>query len=272
MTPLPAQTGFSILILQNSINRLARPGIELHLYLRNEASLASLPVIHVPAPFQLHAAIDSSRRVARGYLEMAGGKRIFVNAANQLTDSPTLPPMLRFVARPAFTGPLPVLIETRNPAERQTVRAALKALTEIHGFEFLADEKRNPVTTYAWELIDREPLKPSPQTQYLVLGKVGTSEAANVVFVGETLTPQTSERVATGQLPEWLGEVLVRHFKLNPQPQSLSQRQLNALFVEQKISADETETGPRTTAQRALLLLFLGLVGVERGLALKKNA
>lgn len=272
LNPLPAQAGFSPLILQNSINRLAKPGVELHLYVRNEASLASLPAIHVPAPLRLHAAVDSGRQAVRGFLETAGGKKIFVNATNQLIASPALPPALRFAARPAFTGPLPVLLETRNPSERQTVRAALNSLTEVHGLEFFIEEKRNPATTYAWELTDREPLKPSPQTLYLVSGKVGASRAANVALVGEILTPQTSERVATGQLPEWLGEALVRHFNLNPNAQPLSNRQLAALFVEQKSSPDGPSSGPRTTAQRALLLLFLGLVGAERGLALKKNA
>ncbi len=272
LSPLPAGADFSPLILQNSINRLAKPGVEFHLYVLNEASLAGLPAMYVPAPFQLHAALDSSRRPARGYLETAGGKRIFVNAANQLTAISTLPPALRFAARPAFTGSLPVLLETRNPAERQTLRAALAALTDVYGLEFLIEEKRNPATSYIWELTGREPPKPSPQTLYFVSGRVGNSEAANVVFIGEILTPQTSERVATGQLPEWLGEALVRHFNLNPNAQALSQRQLAALFVEQKNGADEPKDGPRNTAQRALLLLVLGLVGAERGLALKKNA
>jgi hypothetical protein len=86
--------------------------------------------------------------------------------------------------------------------------------------------------------------------------------------MAETLSPQTSERVAGGQLPEWLGEQLIRHYGLLTNQEPLSHQALNAQFVP---TAKRT-TAHQATVQNALLLLIIVILIVERWLALTKNA
>jgi len=121
-------------------------------------------------------------------------------------------------------------------------------------------------------LTDRPLLTPelvrSPKTLYTVSGNSRTPITDNAVFTAETLTPQTSERVANGQLPEWLGEQLVRHYGLAERQFPLSQRALNALFVPTRKTTETQQAG----LQNALTLLFVVLLVIERWLSLTKNA
>lgn len=90
----------------------------------------------------------------------------------------------------------------------------------------------------------------------------------NVVFTNEPLTPQTSERVEAGQLPEWLGGQLLTHYGLETNRQPLSQQNLRALFIP-SIKADAHQ---QAGLQNGLLLAFVLLLLLERWLALTKNA
>ena len=130
------------------------------------------------------------------------------------------------------------------------------------------DEGRKPNQIYDWVLTDQLPAKPIPQTLYVVSGTVSQSIYPNVVFTAESLTPQTSERAENGELPEWLGEQLVRYYGLITNNQPLSRQNLNALFIPTKKLTTEQQAG----LQSGLLLGFIGLLIVERWLALTKNA
>ncbi|UFH51891.1 hypothetical protein [Spirosoma sp. KNUC1025] len=82
------------------------------------------------------------------------------------------------------------------------------------------------------------------------------------------MTPQTSGRVETGQLPEWLGNHLLTQFGLYPSPKPLSRQDLKSLFVPLATPGVQHQAG----LQNALLLLFFVLVLLERWLALTRNA
>ncbi|MCY7349054.1 MAG: BatA domain-containing protein [Cytophagaceae bacterium] len=268
---LPAQTTFTPLRLQTSIDQLARKDVDLHVYLLNDQSLAELPAIQVPANFQLHVTIDSSRRVAQDFLEFSTGKKLFVNASNRLSSGPTLPESVRFSSGPAYSGSLSVLLDFRNRAEQQTVNAALQALTEVYGLDVSVDVERRADKKYVWELTDREPAKPTPQTLYVVTGTLKPTTMANVFYIPDVLTPQTSDLVETGQLPEILGEILVRHFGLKSNPLPLSEQELNGLFKRNSMADQQQDDRSQKKLQNILGLFFVVLIGVERGLALTKN-
>ena len=147
------------------------------------------------------------------------------------------------------------------------MEAALTALTDVYGLTVAVT--KTPVKNQPYDLVltDQLPAQPSPQTLYII-SAVQQSTWPNVVFSNETLTPQTSDRVAAGQLPEWLGEQILRHYGLETNTKPLSRQELDALFV-------PTDTPPKQQhagIQQALLLLLIGLLIIERWLALTKNA
>ena len=258
---------FNVLTLQTAVNQLDTKNTDLHLYLSNTNALADVPSISVPTRFQLHSVVDSTSQ-PRAYLSAKDNRKLFVNRAGKLTAGPLLDPTLTFQNVPAHSGPIQTLLTCRNEREKQTIKAALNALSDVYGLELQIDEKPLSTRQYDWALTDTLPTTLSPSTFYICLGCMQQSITPNVIFTNEPLTPQTSERVANGQLPEWLGEQLIKHYGLETNGKPLSQQDLNALFIPSAKPATEQQAG----IQNALLLLFIGLLIVERWLALTKNA
>ncbi|MBN8821161.1 MULTISPECIES: BatA domain-containing protein [unclassified Spirosoma] len=267
LKPSQSPISFGPLTVQSAINQVNLPNTELHLYISNNQALADVPAIAVPSRFKLHSIADSSTQ-SRPYIVVKNGRRLFLNRAGQLVSSPVLDPALKFQAEPTHAGPIRTLIAFKNPRELQTVKASLAALTDVYGLDLLVDEKSAPNQLYDWVLTDQLPTNPSPKTLYVVSGTVQHPTTDNVITTDETLTPQTSGRVETGQLPEWLGELLIRHYGLVSLTQPLSKQELNALFV----SSAKPQTEQQAGLQNALFLLVLVIIGVERWMALTKNA
>lgn len=262
------------LVLQSAINKLPSEHTELHLYLINNQKLADVPAITVPARFRLHSVVDSASK-PRPYLILTDRKRLYIDRSGKLTSTAAPDPTLSFQPAPVHSGPIRVRLDYRSLSEQQTVRAALNALAEVYGLPLSIDDKKMPGASqpsHDWVLTDQsrlvlEPAK-SPKTLYTVSQNGRTPITNNVIFTAETLTPQTSDLVAGGQLPEWLGEQLIRHYGLTTNQLPLSQPVLNALFVP---TTARTVT-PQAGLQNALMLLFVVLLILERGLSLTKNA
>lgn len=267
LTPSQNPLEVNPLRLQTAINRLDATNTDLNLYVTANQELASVPVITVPARFQLHTMADSASQ-PRLYLSGKDGKKLFINRAGKLTSSPTLDPAIRFRSTPVHSGSIPTLLTYRNAQERQTVRAALSALTDVYSLDLSIDERPVADRQYNWILTDQMPAKPSSQALYVVSGVEQPTRLDNVIFTNETLTPQTSELVETGQLPEWLGEQFLKHYGLNTNQNSMSQQDLKALFVTSAKPAARQQAG----LQNVLLLGFVVLLGLERWLALTRNA
>lgn len=253
--------------LQTALAKLDTKNTELHLYIANNQALASLPAITVPARFQLHSVIDSVSQ-PRHYLAGKNGRKLFIDRTGKLTSVPSLDPTLKFRSAPANSGPIFTLLTYRNERERQTVKAALNALTDVYALDLVVDESPQPNRSYAWILTDQPPVKPSPQTFYIVSGAETSAGSTNVVFTNALLTPQTSDRAATGQLPEWLGAQLMHQYGLVSSQKPLSQPDLTSLFIPSTKPTAAQQAGLQDT----LLLLFVSLLLVERWLALTKNA
>ncbi|MBD2756077.1 BatA domain-containing protein [Spirosoma validum] len=267
LTPTQKPSAFSPLRLQTAINKLDAKNTDLNLYVTANQDLASVPAITVPARFQLHTMVDSVN-APRAYLAVKGDKKLFVNRAGKLINSPALDPTVRFQSAPAHSGPISTLLNYRNEKERQTVKAALSALIDVYSLDLSIDDRPVANRQYSWILTDQLPAKPSSQTLYVVSGIAQSIPSENVIFTNETLTPQTSERVETGQLPEWLGEQFLKQYKLNLNRKPLSQQDLKALFVTSAKSSTHQQAG----LQNVLLLTFVVLIGLERWLALTRNA
>ncbi len=270
---LPAQTEFNPLVLQTAISRLSIQPISLQLYVTNSPTLATLPIIAVPTRFALHTVIDSSQS-PRPYLLVNNDRRLYINRAGQLTSTATPDGSVRLAPSPAHTGPIPTLLSYHSEREKQTVQAALAALTDVYGIDFQLDDRPVPGRTYSWVLTDQLPAQRMASTRYIispVSTKVGASTGfamdagmTNVVYTNDVLTPTTSTLVETGQLPEWLGMQLLAHFDLNTTTTPLSQQALRSLFTPGQPVPKQTATN----WQQLLVLLFISMVLLERWLAL----
>lgn len=267
-TELPEQRTFTLAGMQSSINALLGEQAELHLYLKNDDRFARAPFIRVPATYQLHVLADSSKPTRQNYIALPGGKKLFVNGFNQLVSSQQPDQAIRLQSAPMHSAPVTVLVNFRNGAEKQTVLAALSALSEVYALSLQIDQIPQSDKKYDWILTDREEFKPSPKTLYVVSGKLKMPTVSNVMYAEDKLMPQTAELVRTGRLPEWLGELLVRHFNLKTNPHPIPSGQLKRLFI---ATAKPDEKQPETV-RNGLLLVFVMVLGVERWVALKKNA
>ncbi|MCY7357676.1 MAG: BatA domain-containing protein [Rudanella sp.] len=250
---LPADNSLNPLLLQAVLDSLRQPDLAVHLYVRNDASLADVPQISVPERFSLHTAL-SPRQVSQ---------------------------RLSGVGQNPFSGikrPLAVWLNYRNSIERQTVTAALRALAGVYALNLNISTNPNSTRQHDWVLTDQFPGNPRPQTLYTVSGASGGNAQnrvaqglPNVVFVADTLTPQTSERVENGQLPEWLGYQLLDFYKRNPTSPALTQQEMDGLFVRTNaMNTAQTVSISRIREQNWLLLALLVVIGIERWLALRK--
>jgi hypothetical protein len=169
----PVQLGsLSPLTLQTAIDKLPSDNTELHLYVVNDPSLADVPAITVPTRFRLHTLIDSASK-PRLYLAVNNGKRLFIDRSGKLTSTATPDPGLSLQTNPVHTGPIRVLLNYKTAAERQTVQAALAALSQVYDLPLAVDDKLAADVTYDWVLTDQVPpiseQTGQPKTLYTIL-------------------------------------------------------------------------------------------------------
>ncbi|MEO6285864.1 MAG: BatA domain-containing protein [Dyadobacter sp.] len=259
----------SAFFLQKTINQLAGTSTNFSLYITDDPEWAELPNIYIPGTFRLFSTTDSSRNEAYPYLEMEGGKKLFIGPGNgQLMVAEEVDISIRFAQKPVHAGKIHVLIDYKNPIERQTVQAGLLALAEVYQIPFAIDNQQINEKKYQWILTDHEIKKVVPRTLYIISGKAQKPDMpGNVIQLPDSLRLSTSGLVESGELPEWLGNALVSWFKLKQNNAPLSQKALNALFV--KIKPDRLPMAEK--GRQWLLVLFLLTLLTERWMALGKN-
>ncbi len=250
---LPAANPINPLQLQTILDSLRQPGLSVHLYTRTDASLANVPQISVPERFSLHTA----------------------------TASPSVKQSVSAAAQKPFGGvksPLTIWTGYKNSTEQQIVTAALRALAGVYALKLNLTKAPTSTTEADWVLTDRLPETLKSSTLYTVSGANGASAeqqtaqtTPNIVLIADTLTAQTSELVANGRLPEFLGNQLLAFYKRNPAPNALTQQELAGLFKsDSAINTASTVSVDRTKEQNWILLALLVMIGLERWLALRK--
>jgi len=227
----------------NQINAINQPSDQwqYEFYLVNNQSLTQISAIFVPHSFSIHAVVDTLQKQPKNYLEVYNKKKVFVNKAHQLTVVAEFPPNEKLEEQPIHRGAINVLIEKK---EKKSIKAALVALTEVYQIEFLIDEQSIPQKKYEWVFTDKE--------------------IDNKVEISDKL-------LQNGQLPEYLGELLVSHFQLDSEQKPLSQQQLQALFKTDNLPNSHNRN-QGANISKVLLFLFVMMVGIERWLAFQKNA
>jgi Aerotolerance regulator N-terminal len=263
------------LTLQTCLNKVYelnrdKGNLKFELYVVNNQALSQVSAIFVPSVFTIHSIIDTLQIPPKPYLEFLDKRKLFLNESGQLTAAAALPLNEKFETQPAHSGSIHVLIDTENKPEKQLLNAALKALTDVYKIDFSIDEAINVEKHYDWVFSDRrlpdEPKAFSAKTLFI-------SSDGNDISPNEELQTAriSNEMLTNGQLAEWLGELLVRHFQLNPYLKPLSNQQLNALFktLDAKLAINKTE---ESTTAKWIFLVFILLLGIERWLAIRKNA
>lgn len=257
-------------LLQNSLNNIGSKieNESLELYFINSKSLENLPQIFVPTSFNLHTIADTNSTQKPNFLSFSTNKKLFVDASNQLKVG------MNANGKQIHAGALKVLLKNNQVQEKQSIKAALKALTDVYQFEFEIDEKEEENKKY--EIVFDDKLT---QTTHLynvlyiysgtnILKKSNFPEQENIIYLPNLLLPQTSEIVFNGNLPEFLGEAFIKHFNLQPNKNSLSNQQTNSLFKVQT----STMKASNQWFLKAILLIFILLLSAERWLAIHKNA
>ena len=252
---------------QTAINELAEPAGQLHTYLTNSPAWTDAPRLHVPPGFLLHVADAPPEKPSLRAIALPAGKQLTMGTDSRLVATASTSANI-VVA----TAPLRVLVQFRQAAERNTVRAALGALTTVYGLSFIIDNQAANGVNYAWILTDQPMIAPLPGTLYTLTGQSGNADRPNVTYVPEAFTPQTSERVASGELPEWLAHQLMIHLDLSAGLAPLPHPQLAALFATNPVATENADASSRNSSQTGLFLLFLGLLLTERYLASQQQA
>jgi len=189
-----------------------------------------------------------------------------VNADNRLAT--VADPALTYAARPLSQGILKAIIDLKNPLERKTAGAALRAFGEVYGLETELTDKENAAHPSEVVITDRLPTAPQPATLYVVTNQAGLSAWPNVVYFPDKLRPQTSPLVANGQLPEWLGQRLLDHWGVAGDAPPVSAAEWQTLFQPRTRLAGNSSAA----TQQIIFIFLLVLVILERSLALTRNA
>ncbi|MFN3488781.1 MAG: BatA domain-containing protein, partial [Emticicia sp.] len=136
---LPNQEIFDANLLQNSINNISQniDNKRLEIYFINTQKLNQFPHIFVPTAFQIHTVLDSSSSQNQGFITFSSDKNLFVNEKNELVNQT----ISNKNGKAKHEGVIKVLMQNNDATETQSIKAALKALTEIYQFDFQIDEK-----------------------------------------------------------------------------------------------------------------------------------
>ncbi|WP_460670421.1 BatA domain-containing protein [Larkinella ripae] len=263
-----SQKQFNSVLLQASINAFLNKNTELHLYLLNDQRLAEAPFIRVPATYQLHTIVDSIRREPGKYIAVSEAKNVFIDPSNKLVNRPVVVSDKGLQPVPVHSGRIKAWVTFRDKAEQQTVLAALRAFSEVYALDLEIRTDGKPTQRVDWILTDGEIDKRFPQTLYVITQKLQVPTTGNVIYAGDKFSIQTTEMARTGQLPEWLGELFVRHFNLKSGSFPLSPEELKTVFI----TTAQPESKPSEPSRKGLLLAFVLVIGAERWMALKRNA
>jgi Aerotolerance regulator N-terminal len=234
ISKIPNSRQFSSFVLQSSIYQVAEqnPNEQIELYFVNSQNLAKVPAIFIPNRFSLHTVVDSLNISPKNYLTFSNQKKLFINASNKLSSEAELDKNVKFQSNPIHAGAINILIRNKDKTEQKVVESALKAIAQVYLIEINIDFGKISDKKYDW-----------------------------------TLDVPVSDNWE--HIPEYLAENLIKHFDLNVVSKPLSSQQLKSLFQNTEI---KSKANTDTWFSKTLLLLFIIILGIERFIALKKNA
>jgi hypothetical protein len=250
---IPAKTD-----IQKGINKINLTGNETaEIYISNTADFSRFSKVFVPQNYKLHILKDSSKTINTDYILLENGKKLGLNNQGILTEINTS-------GKELHSGSFNVL----NPTSESGIAASLAAIEEVYGITFKTDTLRESNKKYDL-VFANNPDKIQPNDGLIFISNARNSKtetlANNIIYLNDNLSPESSELVFSGGLPELILERLLTHIGLKVQEKPRSNRQIEKWFSERKATTENQWLSP------ILFLLFLGVLGIERWLAIKKN-
>lgn len=214
--------------LQLGINKVKAEG-KAEIYLTDRDDFTRFTKVYLPAPYQLHLLKSLSG-------EGAGQENV------------------------RERQPMKVLVES----EKESVSAALAAITEVYGLQFEVDGERKTGKRYDLSFTHQPD---STAGLNLVSGAktLPVSRMAGhhrTLWFDELLNPETSHAVFNGELPEIILEAITEEAPSG----RLSTRQLHDTFGVRPARRSED------LFSSVILVLFILILGAERILAIHKNS
>lgn len=279
ISQLPPTRDFNPVSFQSCLNKIAQTTDKEHLelYFINDQTLARSGNIFVPNHFTLHTIVDTLHHTPKPYLAFGNSnQKLYVNANNQLITSTELDKNSKYTDKPIQSNTIDVLILNTDKTEKQSIAASLKALQEVYQMDINTDMEVNTAKKYAWVFSNSTPPQSnafSPSTLYILSNTINLPPnrllyQKNTINVPFGFSPQTSGLVFNGELPEWLAEIFIKHYVLNPDTYPLSQQQLHNLFK----YAVQSKAPEQSEFSKILVLVFIIVLGIERYIAIRKNA
>ncbi|GGD59187.1 hypothetical protein GCM10011514_23930 [Emticicia aquatilis] len=267
-TPQQALKSIAATNMQIALNEISHEinNQTLELYFVNQQSLAKLPAIFVPTDFKIHSLVDSSKQTK--FLSFSENKRSYIDEANLLKTSKNA---TQLTGESANNGVLKVGIFNTDANEKKQISAALMALKDIYEWEFEIDNEAKNDKKYDIVFSDKS-IPTSDNSLYFFSGtkfwkQITAQNTQNVIYLEDLLKPQNNEWVFNGQLPEFLGNKIIDFYNLQLS-KPLTDNELNNIFQIQKYP----QKSSNEWFSKSLLLIFILLVGLERWLAITKNA
>jgi hypothetical protein len=252
--------------LQNNIASVADGSAEIAIYIRNTNEIAKGPKVVVPVPYKLFAISDSVSNQPANFLIGSSGKRVFIDQTSGLLKASE---NKRNLASEAVRSkPISILLDYQNETESKTVEAALSALSEIHSLSFNIHKTKNADAVYDWVFTNEKIDQPQKHTMYVVSGISYPGLIPDqVLLIQDSLTLSSSSMVRQGKLPEWLGEKMISYYGLKMNRNTLSKKQLQAMFTR----AEQTQQNQSEQLGKSLLLGFILVLIAERWMSMRKN-
>jgi hypothetical protein len=256
------------LLIQTQLNQVPElfPNQELRIYLANNEKYTSQSSIFIPAKFVIKSILDSSKSI-KNTIKGINNLSLFTNDQNQFQFDQNSNLKRKIVKN----SPIQILICSNIETEKKSIEASLASLSEIYNFDidFKSSQEEYDVLIGNLAIKNAKRLKKDGLIIHSSSFLDDTFDSnLKIVSFHEVLSPDSSNLVYNGKLPEAIGNLIVAHYGLQNTQELLSENEFKALFKEKSI----IKKNKKDWKQKFLLSLFIISVIVERWLSFKLNA
>ena len=256
------------LLIQTQLNQVPElfPNQELRIYLANNEKYTSQSSIFIPAKFVIKSILDSSKSI-KNTIKGINNLSLFTNDQNQFQFDQNSNLKRKIVKN----SPIQILICSNIETEKKSIEASLASLSEIYNFDidFKSSQEEYDVLIGNLAIKNAKRLKKDGLIIHSSSFLDDTFDSnLKIVSFHEVLSPDSSNLVYNGKLPEAIGNLIVAHYGLQNTQELLSENEFKTLFKEKSI----IKKNKKDWKQKFLLSLFIISVIVERWLSFKLNA
>ncbi len=256
------------LLIQTQLNKVPElfPNQELRIYLANNEKYTCQSSIYIPAKFAIKSIQDSSNSIKKA-IKGENNLLLFTNDQNHFQFNLNSNIKRKIVKN----SPIQILICSNIETEKKSIVASLASLSEVYNFDI---DLKNSHELYD-VLIGNLAIKNAKRLKkdgLIIHSSSFLDDTFNpnlkIASFLEVLSPDSSNLVYNGKLPETIGNIIVAHYGLENTKPLLGENEFKALFKEKSI----IKKNKKDWKQDLLLSLFIISVIAERWLSFKLNA